>query len=93
LNFCKYAYKWGWHPPHPAFFVKREIYEKYGVFDLEFKRVAADFEIMARFMERYEVKWAYIPEVLVKMRAGGNSTKSIWNIAIANWECYRALKK
>ena len=50
------SFKWGWHPPHPAFFVKRKIYEKYGVFDLEFKRVAADFEIMARFMERYRVK-------------------------------------
>jgi glycosyltransferase involved in cell wall biosynthesis len=87
------SFKWGWHPPHPAFFVKRKIYEKYGVFDLDFKRIAADFEIMARFMERYKVKWAYIPEVLVKMRAGGKSAKNIWNIAVANWECYKALKK
>ena len=86
------AFKWGWHPPHPAFFVRTEIYKKYGVFDLEFQ-VAADFEIMARFMERYKVRWSYIPEVLVKMRAGGKSTKSLRNIAIANWECYKALKK
>lgn len=87
------SFKWGWHPPHPAFFVKRDIYKRYGVFDLEFKRVAADYEIMVRFMERYGVKSTYLPEVLVKMRAGGKSTKNFWNILIGNWESYRALKK
>jgi len=86
------SFKWGWHPPHPAFFVRREVYEEYGAFDLEFK-VAADFELMARFMERYRLKSFYLPEVLVKMRSGGNSTRNIWNILVANWECYNALKR
>ena len=40
----------GWHPAHPTFFVKKEIYEKYGVFDLSFK-IAADYELMLRFFE------------------------------------------
>ena len=84
-------FKKGWHPPHPTFFVKREIYEKYGKFRLEFK-IAADYELMLRFLEKHKISTAYIPEVLVKMRAGGTSNKSISNIIKANLECYKAWK-
>lgn len=82
----------GWHPPHPTFFVKKEIYEKYGLFDLEFK-IAADYELMLRFLEKYKISTSYIPEVLVKMRVGGESNRSIKNIIKANVECYKAWKK
>ena len=73
------AFITGWHPPHPAFFVKKNVYEKYGVFKPELS-VAADFELMLRFIERYKVSTFYLDEVLVKMRTGGNSNKSIKNI-------------
>ncbi len=81
----------GWHPPHPTFFVKRSVYEKYGGFNTDLK-IAADYEIMLRFLERYKVSTFYIPEVLVKMRTGGTSNRSIKNIIQANLECYRAWK-
>lgn len=84
-------FKKGWHPPHPTFFVKREIYEKYGKFRLEFK-IAADYELMLRFLEKHKISTAYIPKVLVKMRVGGKSNQSIKNILKANLECYRAWK-
>jgi glycosyltransferase involved in cell wall biosynthesis len=81
----------GWHPPHPTFFVKRECYEKYGLFNLDFK-IAADYELMLRFLEKYKLKSSYIPKTIVKMRIGGESNKSLSNIIKANIESYKAWK-
>lgn len=83
-------FKTGWVPPHPTFFVKKEIYEKYGYFRLDFP-VAADYEIMLRFLEKYKIKGYYLPKFLVKMRAGGNANK-LKNIIKGNLECIRAWK-
>ncbi|GAB6045598.1 glycosyltransferase family 2 protein [Caminibacter profundus] len=82
-------FKKGWHPAHPTFFVKKEIYDQYGLFNLDFK-IAADYEIMLRFLEKYKITSSYISEVLVKMRLGGESNRSIKNIIKANIECYKA---
>lgn len=65
----------GWMPPHPTFFVRRGIYEKYGCFDTNLG-TAADYELMLRFLLRYEVSSCYLSELLVKMREGGESNKS-----------------
>ena len=81
----------GWHPAHPTFFVKREFYDKYGVFNLDFK-IAADYEIMLRFLEKYKLKSFYINKTFVKMRIGGESNRSVLNITKANLESYRAWK-
>ena len=82
-------FKNGWMPPHPTFFVKKWVYEKYGKFNLDFP-ISADYEIMLRFLEKYKVKSCYVPQILVKMRIGGKSNKSIKNIIKANIECYKA---
>ncbi len=84
-------FKKGWHPAHPTFFVKREIYEKYGKFNLNYK-IAADYEIMLRFIEKHRISVAYLPKVIVKMRVGGVSNKGIKNILQANKESYKAWK-
>ena len=81
----------GWHPAHPTFFIKREFYDKYGVFNLDFK-IAADYEIMLRFLEKYKLKSSYINKTFVKMRIGGESNRSVLNIIKANLESYRAWK-
>lgn len=75
----------GWMPPHPAFFVKREVYEKYGNFDLRFK-TSADYELILRFLYKNGVSTVYINEVLVKMKVGGQSNISIKNRLRANRE-------
>lgn len=85
-------FKRGWMPPHPTFFVRRRIYEKYGIFNLNFK-IAADYELMLRFLQKYKVSSCYIPKILVKMRKGGKSNKSIANYIKANLESYRAWKE
>lgn len=90
-EYKKGKFKKGWMPPHPTFFVKKWVYKKYGYFNLDFP-IAADYEIMLRFLEKYKVQSCYIPQILVKMRIGGQSNKSVKNIIKANIECYRAWK-
>jgi len=84
-------FKTGWHPAHPSFFVRKSIYEKYGLYRTEFP-ISADYEMMLRLLEIQKIKSAYIPEVLVKMRTGGNSNKSLKNIIKGNLEALRAWK-
>jgi len=80
----KYLY-YGWMPPHPTFFVRRNIYEKCGLFNTTL-RSAADYELMLRVLLKYNTRVAYIPEVLVKMRVGGMSNASLKNRFRANKE-------
>ncbi len=87
--FNKNLFKKGWMPPHPAFFCRRGIYQKYGLFKEEL-RIAADYEMMLRLLYKFECSTVYIPEVLVKMRTGGNSKPSFYNTIKANRECYKA---
>ncbi len=72
------AFKRGWMPPHPTFFVKRSVYEKFGLFRTELW-TSADYEIMLRFIHRYGIKLAYLPETLIRMRSGGQSNISLKN--------------
>lgn len=67
---------WGWMPPHPTFFVRRQVYEKYGYFNLDMG-TAADYELMLRFLVRCGISCAYLPEILVRMRSGGASNVSL----------------
>ncbi len=85
-------FKKGWHPPHPTFFAKKIIFDKYGGFDVNYD-IGADYELMLRFLEKHHINSCYIPSVLVKMRTGGKSNKNLWQIIKANMECYRAWKK
>jgi glycosyltransferase involved in cell wall biosynthesis len=82
----------GWAPPHPTFFVRRKVYEKHGVFDLDYE-LAADFELMMRFLGKYKIPSIYTPNVLVNMRLGGATNKNIKNIIKQNLEICRAGKK
>jgi glycosyltransferase len=91
-SYEKGLFEKGWHPPHPTFFVKKHIFDKYGGFDLDYK-ISADYELMLRFLKKYNIESRYIPSALVKMRTGGKSNKNFWQIAKANIECYQAWKK
>ena len=81
----------GWAPAHPTFFVRRELFEKFGGFDEQFK-IAADYELMLRFLGVHKVSGTYLPKVLVRMRHGGMSNRPL-NILWANWEVYQAWQK
>ena len=81
----------GWMPPHPTFFLKKEFYEKYGKFDLNFG-IAADYDFMLRMLGKYKITTSYLPSVLYKMRVGGASNRSIKNIIQKSREDIKALK-
>jgi glycosyltransferase involved in cell wall biosynthesis len=91
-EFVNGSFSKGWHPPHPSFFVKKKIYEQYGYFDLSMK-VSADFELMIRFLEKYNISTVYLPIVIVKMRVGGESNKNIKNIITGNKSILKAFDK
>lgn len=82
----------GWMPGHPTLFLKREVYEKYGQYDISL-RCAADYEFMVRFLKDKENKLAYIPTVLVSMFYGGTSNAGLNNYLVSFKEGYMALVK
>ena len=82
----------GWAPPHPTLYVRREVYQRLGSFDLAYP-LAADLELMARFFEIHRLRARHLPEVLVRMRTGGATNRSLGNIARQNREIWRALRK
>jgi glycosyltransferase involved in cell wall biosynthesis len=83
---------WGWMPPHPTLYVRRSVIEQWGGFDTSF-RIAADYDQMLRYLAKGRIRLAYIPEVLVKMRVGGESNRSLSRIVRKSREDYRALRK
>ena len=87
FNPSKFAY--GWMPAHPTFFVKREFYEKYGFFKTDYK-IAADFELLVRFLYKHKMSYYYLNKVLVKMRTGGVSTRGFKSNWVLNKEIVRA---
>jgi len=91
-NYNRNKFIYGWMPPHPTFFVKRILFERYGYYDTSFGS-AADYELILRFMYKYGITTYYIPKILVKMRIGGKSNSNFKNRLIANGQDYRAWQK
>ncbi|MFD2999132.1 glycosyltransferase family 2 protein [Pontibacter toksunensis] len=88
-KFNREKFIYGWMPPHPTFYVKREVYERLGLYNTGF-RSAADYELMLRFLYKYSISTVYVPECLVRMRTGGKSNVTIKNRIRANKEDYSA---
>tara|TARA_B100000508_G_scaffold117757_1_gene97583 strand:+ start:1094 stop:1819 length:726 start_codon:yes stop_codon:yes gene_type:complete len=88
-NYKPGDFLYGWMPPHPTFFVKKDIYRKFGNFSMELKS-AADYELMLRFIHKHQIRLSYLKRVIVKMRAGGMSNSSLKNRMRANKEDRKA---
>ena len=76
-------FKWGWMPPHTSFFLRKEYYNKFGVYSLSLG-TSADYELMLRMFEINNLKSFYLPEVITSMRAGGVSNSNFKNRWLAN---------
>ncbi|MEM7367595.1 MAG: glycosyltransferase family 2 protein [Bacteroidota bacterium] len=81
----------GMMPPHPTFFVKRHLYETYGLFNTQYA-ICADFDFMVRLFHKHEVSYSYIPEVMVKMRTGGSSTQGLKSTLTINQEMLQSCR-
>ena len=84
------AFCHGWVIPHPTFFCRRQVFEKYGYFNDKFQ-IAADFELMLRFIEKYQIEVGYLPKVIVKMRTGGRAG-ALRGIIRGNWEIIKSFR-
>lgn len=84
--------RYGWVPAHPSFFAKKSLYDKFGDFDLRFK-IAADFDLICRFIEKHNIQLSYLNKILIKMRIEGTSNNSVESIIQGNKEAFLSLKK
>jgi len=84
-KFEKKKMKYGWMPPHPAFFVRTQVYKTYGFFNTQLK-ISADYELMLRLLYKHSLSVFYLNETLVSMRIGGVGNKSLKNRIRANKE-------
>ncbi len=82
----------GWMPAHPTLYIRREIYNDIGLFKINYK-ISADYEFVLRFFSKNNYKSVYIPEVITKMRLGGESNKSLKNILLKSKEDLHAMKQ
>lgn len=85
-------FRHGWMPAHPTFFCRKSVYERYGNFDLDYE-IAADVELLFRFLEKHQLQSVYLPKTLIKMRLGGTTNQSWRNIKTQNAEVLSALNK
>ncbi len=83
--------KYGWMPPHPTVYFRRQVFDRYGLYDTSYK-IAGDYDAMLRYLGTGELQLTYLPEVLVKMRVGGISNKSLIYIFHKSFEDYRSLR-
>lgn len=90
--FRPWLLRFGFMPAHPSFYVRREVYEKYGLYDLQF-RTSSDFEWMVRIFAKHQINAKYIPMDFVTMRTGGESTSGMEAKRKVNNDIVGALKK
>ena len=83
--------RWGWMPPHPTLYLRRSLYERFGGFDTRYQ-IAADYDLMLRMLSQIQGRVEYLPQVLVRMRLGGVSNRSVGKILRKSWEDYQALR-
>ena len=83
---------WGWMPPHPALFARREVYQRVGPFRADY-RIAGDFEWVVRAFGQWSIRYECLPEILVHMRTGGISTGGWRNTVLLNQEVMRACRE
>ena len=89
--FAPYLLRQGWMPPHPTLYIRREVYARLGGFNLQY-RIAADYDFMLRLFSQPDINSQHIPSVLVKMRVGGASNRSLANILKKSHEDWQVLR-
>ncbi|MDR0768951.1 MAG: glycosyltransferase [Dysgonamonadaceae bacterium] len=91
-KFTPKRFRYGFMPAHPAFFVRKKYFEEIGYYKTNY-RIAADFELLIRFLHTHKLSYRYIPLDIIKMRTGGISTRSWKSNYILNREIVRACRE
>lgn len=85
-------FRFGFMPAHPSFYMKKECYNKYGLYGLDYK-IASDYDLLIRYLHKEKIKYRYIKRDFVTMRTGGVSTQNFNSNVTLNKEIVRACKK
>lgn len=91
-RFTPEMFRFGFMPAHPTFFTYRKYFEEFGYYKTDYK-IAADYELLIRFLYVHQLKSQYLPFDFMKMRTGGTSTASIRSNILLNKEIVRACKE
>lgn len=82
----------GWMPAHPTLYLRKSLFERYGNYALDLG-TTADYDLMLRFLYTHQIKTAHLPMLMVNMRVGGVSNKSLYNRWMALVNDYKSLKR
>ncbi|MDA9206370.1 glycosyltransferase [Planktomarina temperata] len=91
-EFNRKLLKRGWMPPHPALFLRKEVFMKYGNYKTSFS-ISADYEFMIRILKAQDLKFKYVPEIMVNQRVGGASNGNLKKFTIKLLEDYRVIQE
>lgn len=91
-RFKPWKFRWGWMPAHPTFFTYKENFEKFGYYQYDY-HIAADYELLIRFLYKNNLPALYVPQDFMKMRTGGRSTNGIKSNLLLNKEIVRACRE
>lgn len=91
-NFKAWKLRFGWMPPHPATFIKKSVYDRFGLYKINYK-ISADYEVFVRFLLVNKVRYKYMSKTLVRMRDGGVSTSGLKSSITLNKEIVMACKE
>jgi len=91
-SYKRSRFRYGWMPAHPTFYMRRELIERYGLYENHYF-TAADYEFMARYLFLHKVSSQYIDSMLVKMRSGGISNVTFKSRFRANRRDFLAMKR
>lgn len=91
-NFSPKLFRYGFMPAHPTFFTYRKYFDKFGYYKTDY-RIAADYELLIRFLYTHHLKAKYLPLDFMKMRIGGASTASFKSNLLLNKEIVRACRE
>ena len=85
-------FRFGFMPAHPSFYMKKECYDKYGLYALDYK-IASDYDLLIRYLYKERINYKYLKKDFVTMRTGGVSTENFNSRVTLNREIVRACKK
>ncbi|MET3114761.1 glycosyltransferase involved in cell wall biosynthesis [Pedobacter sp. CG_S7] len=89
-SFRRNAVKYGWMPPHPTIYIKKEVFFKHGNYSMEYGH-SSDYELILRFFYKHQIVAVFVDQLFVKMRMGGVSNGSVKQLLRACSEDYRAM--
>jgi len=91
-NFSTARFRFGFMPAHPTFFTYKKFFDEFGYYKTDYK-IAADYELLIRFLHTNKLKYKYLPLDVMKMRTGGASTASFKSNLLLNKEIVRACRE